>query len=211
MLTYRKQVLTYEQIYTMLRGLMMDFVNDSKACTIADQYMFGPTIMVCPVTSPNATSREVYLPKCSGWYDFYTGKFYSSEQTISSNAPIDKIPMLIKAVSIVTLGETMQYTDEKPDAPITILVYIGEDASFTLYEDEGEGDGYENGHYSEISLEWSENKKTLTISNRKGEFSTMLSSKNFTIAFITKDGYQSEIKQSYDGKAISIPMNDIIS
>lgn len=173
--------------YTMLRALMMDFREDANALEINDQFMFGPALMVCPITEKGARTRMVYLPKCKGWYDFWTGNYYSGNQNIEADAPVEKIPLFVRAGSIITIGPEMQYADEKQADPIEMRVYCGKEAAFTLYEDEGDNYNYEKGVYSEIPILWSEDKRELAIGERMGSFPVMLGERTFRVVFIDKD------------------------
>ena len=123
--------------YTMMRGLVMDFNGDDNVYDIKDQWMFGPALMACPVGEYQKYSRNVYLPKQKGWYDFYTGKHYVGGQTIVADAPYDKIPVFVPEGSILPVGPEMEWSDQKKAELIDLYVYAGKDGSYTLYEDEG--------------------------------------------------------------------------
>ena len=132
--------------YTMMRPLVMDFPDDPRVLNIADQYLFGPAILTNPVTTQGATTRDVYLPgNTGGWYDFWTGKQQPGGNQITADAPIDILPLFIRAGSILPMGPLVQYANEKLDAPIEIRVYSGADGAFTLYEDDGHTYAYEKG------------------------------------------------------------------
>jgi alpha-D-xyloside xylohydrolase len=169
--------------YTMMRPLMMDFPADSTVHGITDQYMFGPALMACPVTSPGATSRSVYLPTGTAWYDFWTGTSYAGGQTISVSAPIEKMPLFVRAGSILPYGPEIQYAAESVD-PMDIRVYCGADGSFTLYEDENDNYNYESGSYATIPFAWNESAQTLTIGARQGSFPGMLSNRTFRVVWV---------------------------
>jgi alpha-D-xyloside xylohydrolase len=179
--------------YTIMRSLAFDFPGDPAIKSIPDQYMFGPAFLVNPVTErlyslpgiKNLTkSRKVYLPKGSGWYDFWTGKVIPGGQTIDAAAPIETIPLFVKAGSIVPMGPYLQYATEKASDPIEIRVYPGADATFILYEDENDTYNYESGKYSTIAMIWNEAEKTLTIKDRNGEFPGMLQKRTFNIVWV---------------------------
>ncbi|GJM64178.1 TIM-barrel domain-containing protein [Persicobacter diffluens] len=180
---------TYTKDYTIMRGLAMDFTEDTNVYNIGDQYMFGPSIMVAPVHEYKTRAREVYFPQAAGWYDAYTGKKYGAGQAENIDAPYEKMPLFVKAGSILPVGPEIQYTDEKPEAPITLLVYAGEDASFDLYEDEGTNYDYEKGKHTNISIQWSEKNKQLTIGKRAGAYDTMVQERQFNIVLV--DGNKS--------------------
>ena len=149
----------------------MDFINDTNVYNIQDEFMFGKEILVSPVVEQHATSRKVYLPKTSGgWFDFWTGKKYESNQTIDAAAPLETIPLFVKAGSIIPMGPFIQYADEKTNGNIELRVYTGADGAFSLYEDENDNFDYKKGIYSIIPFSWNEKTKTLTIGNRKGEY-----------------------------------------
>jgi alpha-D-xyloside xylohydrolase len=172
---------------TMMRPLVMDFQNDMKARDITDEYMFGPAFLVSPVTTYQARSRSVYLPPTSGnWYDFWTGAYTESGQTIDAPAPYDALPLFIRAGSIIPFGPELQYTGEKPADPITLYVYAGAEGAFTLYEDDGLTYGYEKGVFARIPIGWDDVTRTLTIGKRAGKFSGMLTKRTFNVVLVTK-------------------------
>ncbi|WP_262248841.1 glycoside hydrolase family 31 protein [Parapedobacter soli] len=185
---------TYLTNYTMIRGLAMDFANDSRVFNIGDQFLLGPSLLVNPVTREGVTSRSVYLPTGNGWYNFYNGTFHTGGQSLDAAAPYERIPLFVKAGSIIPLGPELQYTDEKPAKEITLLVYAGKDASFTLYEDEGTNYNYEKGEYSTITFTYDDAGKTLQIGDRNGSFAGMLKNRTFKVVYINPDN-----PQGYDG------------
>jgi len=173
------------QDYTIMRALMMDFGQDQNVLNIADQFMFGPSLLINPVSEYRARSRQVYLPAGVGWYELQTGHFQPGGQIIRADAPLTNIPIFIKAGSIVPVGPELQYTDEKPADPIRLLVYTGSDGSFRLYEDEKINYNYEQGLFTEIPFYYNDKNGTLTIGKREGEFPGMLQERTFEIVKIT--------------------------
>ena len=169
--------------YTIMRGLPMDFPGDPKVRDLSDQWMFGPALMPCPVYEYKARSREVYFPE-GGWYDFYTGAYIAGGQTLTADAPYERIPLYVRAGSIIPFGPDMQWSDEKPADNIRLYVYAGRDADFTLYEDDGVTYGYEKGAYATIPIHWDDASRTLTIGERKGTFPGMLESRTFTVIVV---------------------------
>lgn len=169
---------------TMLRGLAMDFPHDTQTLNVGDQFLFGPSLLVSPVTQPGVTSREVYLPQGAGWYDFYSGEYHRGGQRLAAAAPYERIPLFVKAGSIIPLGPELQYTDEKPAREITLFVYAGADASFELYEDEGTNYNYEQGKFSTIAFTYHDGTGVLHIGNRKGSFEGMLARRIFRIVYV---------------------------
>ncbi|MGN6247191.1 MAG: TIM-barrel domain-containing protein [Ginsengibacter sp.] len=177
----------YHDNYTIMRGLAMDFEKDTAVLNIGDQYMFGPSLLINPVYEYKQRQRELYLPQSAGWYNLYSGKFYAGGQKINADAPYERMPVFVKAGSIIPFGPELQYTSEKPADTITLNVYTGADASFNLYEDEGTNYNYEKGDYSNIPLHYNEDTKMLTIGKRKGEFEGMLKNRVFKITWINKN------------------------
>ena len=171
--------------YTMMRGLAMDYPTDPRVFDIGDQWMFGPALMACPVSEYKARSREVFFPQ-GGWYDFYSNKYIQGGQALTVDAPYERIPVFVRAGSILPLGPQMQWSDEKPADLIHILVYEGADGQFTLYEDEGTNYNYEKGKYATITFTYDDTHRQLTISKRKGSFKGMLKERKFNIVFVKK-------------------------
>jgi alpha-D-xyloside xylohydrolase len=178
---------TFFDDYTIMRALVMDYTVDKNVFNISDQYMFGPSLMVAPVHQYKARAREVYLPQNTGWYDFYTGVYYQGGQTIQAQAPVEQIPLFVKEGAIIPYGPEIQYTAQKSDAPVTILVYTGKDGSFNLYEDEGLNYNYEKGKYAVIPMSYNEATQTLIIGERKGGFEGMAASRQFRIVWMGKN------------------------
>jgi len=196
--------------YTPMRALAMDFQADPRALNVGDQFMFGPAILVNPVTEPGADTRRMYLPKTT-WYDFWTGRTQAGGTTIATSAPLDRMPLFVRAGSIVPMGPDLQYAAEKPADPIELRVYRGADGAFTLYEDENDGYNYEKGVYATIPIEWKEATKTLTIGERKGKFPGMLERRTFRIVFVNENHgagiepiVQADKTVTYIGQALSV-------
>ena len=198
--------------FTIYRALVMDFINDTNVYNIQDEFMFGKEILVSPVVEQHATSRKVYLPKTSGgWFDFWTGKKYESNQTINAAAPLETIPLFVKAGSIIPMGPFIQYADEKTNGNIELRVYTGADGAFSLYEDENDNFDYKKGIYSIIPFSWNEKTKTLTIGNRKGEYPGMLKQRKTNIVFVDENHgtglaieKQSPKEVNYTGRSVLI-------
>ena len=132
------------------------------------------------------TTREVYLPNGTSWYDFWTGKKYEGGKTVGANAEIETMPLFVKAGSIIPLALDKQYATEYADTVLEIRIYPGADGEFTLYEDENDNYNYEKGMYATIEFEWDESDQTLTIENRKGSFPGMLPERNFIVRIVDK-------------------------
>ena len=189
--------------YTMMRGLVMDFNGDDKVLDIKDQWMFGSALMACPVGEYQKYSREVYLPKQKGWYDFYTGAYHAGGQTIVADAPYDKIPVFIPEGAILPIGPEMQWSDEKKPELIDLYVYAGKDGSYTLYEDEGTNYNYEKGKYAVIDFKYDDARKQVTIGARKGSFDGMLQKRRFNIILVDQKKQQGvNLAMSPKGKVV---------
>jgi alpha-D-xyloside xylohydrolase len=173
---------TTSESYTPMRPLVMDFRSDVRAQNIGDEFMYGPAFLVSPVTEPDATTRHLYLPQAK-WYDFWTGSTIGGGKTIDASAPLDRLPLYIRAGSILPLGPDEEWSTEKPADPIELRIYRGADADFTLYEDENDTYNYEKGAYATIPLHWDEAKQALTIGDRKGQFPGMKESRTFQVVF----------------------------
>ena len=171
---------------TIMRALVMDFRADAKARAVGDEYMFGPALLVNPVTEYQARSRPVYLPPAAGWYDFWTGASLAGGQTIEAAAPYDAIPLYVRAGAIIPFGPELQYTGEKPADPITLCIYAGANGEFTLYEDDGLTNGYEKGAFARIPLRWHDTSRTLHIGARTGIFPGMLAERTLQVILVSK-------------------------
>lgn len=192
----------YFDDYTIMRPLVMDFGSDKNVLNIAYQFMFGPSIMVNPVYTYGVRQREVYFPKNEVWYDFYTGEVISNggdNKTVA--APYEKIPLFVRGGSIIPFGPEIEYTRQKTAENIRLYVYAGKNGEFTLYEDEGINYGYEAGRFANISFSYDDSSKTLTISDRQGEFPGMLKERTFTVVYVSaSDAKGKESVVKYDGK-----------
>jgi alpha-D-xyloside xylohydrolase len=169
---------------TILRPLVMDFRHDTAAIEQPFQYLFGRAFLVAPITEPGATEWKVYLPKSVDWYNFWTGEKLEGGQNIKTDASLDKIPLFVKAGSIIPMGPFIQYAAEKID-PIEIRIYPGASGEFTLYEDETDNYNYEKGKYSTITFSWNDAEQELTIKDRNGSFPGMLEDRKFKIVKVS--------------------------
>lgn len=207
--------MTYLNDYTIMRGLAMDFASDKNVHNIGDQYMFGPSLMVCPVHEYKARSRKVYFPKCNGWYNANTGAFIAGGEHLDVDAPYERLPLFVKAGSIIPYGPEIEHTSQKSTEPVTILVYTGGDASFTLYEDEGTNYDYEKGSYSLIPMHWDEKGKVLMVGPRSGGYDGMESERKFRVVFVSPDkplqlgvkGFEGQV-YNYNGEQLKIGMKN---
>jgi alpha-D-xyloside xylohydrolase len=171
--------------YTIQRPLVMDWRADVRVRDIGDQFMFGPALLVNPVLQPDATHRTLYLPDAPAWYDFWTGASTNGSREINADAPLDRIPLYVRAGSIIPLGPEIEYADEKPAGPIELRIYTGADGEFVLYQDTGDGYDYEHGVHSVIPMHWSESNRTLTIGQREGEYPGMPASMEMKVVLVS--------------------------
>jgi len=166
---------------TILRGLPMDFPDDVAVREIDDQWLFGPAIMPAPVYEYGARSRRVHFPAGSDWYDFYDGHLIRGGQDQEVPAPYGRMPLYVRAGSIVPAGPDMQWSDEKAADPVRLFVYAGADGQFTLYEDENVNYNYEKGAYAMIPMHYDDSTRTLRIGAREGSFPGMLTERTFIV------------------------------
>jgi alpha-D-xyloside xylohydrolase len=169
---------------TMMRGLAMDFPDDPAVRDIATQYMFGPALLVSPVFESGARSREVYLPEGADWYDFHNGERHAGGRTIDANAPLKRMPLFVRAGSILPVGPAIQHTGESLNAPIVLNVYTGADGNFEIYEDDGLSYDYEEGQWSRIPVRYDEASGTLYIGKREGGFDGMAEERSIAVRWI---------------------------
>ena len=195
---------------TLLRGLVMDFPHDKAAWDVGDQFMFGPALLVNPVYEFKATSRKLYLPAGTDWYDFYTGKKFNGGQHIVADAPLSRMPIFAKAGSIIPTGQSIQYADQVLNTPITVYVYTGADGSFELYEDDGRTYAYVNKEWSRIPMSYNETAGVLTVGDRIGSFNGMAEKRMVHVRWISGENkeaanFDAKPDQSgeYSGKAIT--------
>ncbi len=169
----------------MLRVPALVFPEDAHLRHIDDQMLLGDSLLIKPVTRPmhyltQSTPvmepdeyESVYLPAGHDWYELHTGRRYAGGQTIRTHAPLDVIPVFVRAGSILPLGADAQSSDEQARLPLDIVVFPGADGSFTLYNDAGDGYGYEQGECAHIPVRWDDQSGVLTLGAREGSFPGM--------------------------------------
>jgi alpha-D-xyloside xylohydrolase len=196
---------------SLMRALFSDFQEDKRIADIGDEYMFGKSILVAPVTS-EVKSRSLYLPKGAQWVDFWTGEKLEGRQEISREAPIDIIPLYVKAGSIVPVGPSVQFATEKSWDDLQIRIYPGADGEFTLYEDENDNYNYEKGKYTTVRMTWNDKDRRLIIHPRKGSYDGMLRNRNFRIVVVDHlkglglDNESYTVNVEYKGKKLNIKL-----
>ena len=197
--------------YTIMRPLAMDFREDRRALDTGDEFLFGPAILVNTVTEPGATTRRLYLPRAD-WVDFWTGRTEAGGRSIDAAAPLDRIPLYVRAGSIVPMGPEVQYATENLSAPVELRVYPGADGEFTLYEDENDGYAYERGAYATVEIKWDDRAKRLSFGARHGRYPGMPAAETFHVVYV-REGHGAGIEPEsqpdrtveYGGAAVSIP------
>lgn len=206
--------MTTQQNYTMARLLAFDFAKDPQVLDLKDEYMFGPALLVCPVTAPSdspkgegqshagVVMRKTYLPQDTKWYDYWTNQTYAGGQWIDAAAPLNQLPLFVRAGSIIPMGPDVQYDGEKSWQSLNVRVYPGADGSFTLYEDEGDNYNYETRLYTEIPFQWNEATRTLTIGKRSGHFPGYIANRTFVISL--PDGTTKSVKYSGSEKKVKL-------
>ena len=201
-----------------MRPLFSDFAGDRRVWDMTDEFMFGRSILAAPILEAQYTGEEIvrgeagrvdwtaaktaqkYLPKGASWYNFWTGKRYAGGQTVTAQTALNRVPMFVRAGSILPLGPVMQHVGEKQWNNLELRLYPGADASFTLYEDEGDNYNYEKGIYSTIPISWTERTRTLTIGERKGTYPGMPEKRQFTI--VTPNGSRQTVE--YSGQRLQV-------
>ena len=202
--------MTTREGYTPMRALSMDFRTDTRAADIGDQFMYGPALLVSPVTEAAATTHHMYLP-AGKWFDFWSGAAAAGEREIDSPSPLERIPLYARAGSILPMGPEKEWSIQKPENPIELRIYPGANGDFILYEDENDNYDYEKAAYATIALHWDDLRHVLTIGARKGEFPGMLHRRTFHVVFVSENhGAGAEETTgadrvvAYDGKELKI-------
>ncbi len=201
--------------YTLMRAVALEFPDDLATHNILDQYVFGSALLVCPVTEPMyyrnnsqpivdaAKSRAVYLPAGHCWFDFWTDAVQQGGRMVVTDAPLEVIPLFVRAGSILPMTQVMQFVDQVPDAAYELRVYRGTDGEFTLYEDAGDGYEYENGACAFVKVVWSEAKGELTLSSRQGGFPELVKERDYSIVFISERGREIQAVR-YNGEVRTV-------
>src|SRR6201993_1737655 len=195
--------------YTIQRPLVMDWRTDPKTWNLGDEFMFGPAILVNPVLKADATKRSVYLPAAATWYDFWTGKSLNGGQEIEADAPLDRMPLFVRAGSILPMGPQIEYATQDPAGPLELRIYRGADGKFDLYEDAGDGYEYEKGEHSVIPIRWNDRSSSLSIGSRQGSFPGMIEHRKFGVVLVGNGhGAGADVTEvlnaeiDYDGKEV---------
>jgi alpha-glucosidase/alpha-D-xyloside xylohydrolase len=167
------------------------YPNDAKAVACGDQYLFGNNLLVAPVVERGATTRRVYLPR-GRWYDFWTNEPVEGGREISREVNLEIIPLYVRAGSILPIGPVKQYTAEKVNDPLSIVIYPGGDDSFLLYEDDGTTFNYRRGEWMGVQMMWNEAQRSLTLdladgsrmlSHAQGDMEVKLGQRRTAVAF----------------------------
>lgn len=189
---------------TIMRPLVMDFADDPHALDQKYEYMFGPAFLVAPVLDAGVTQARVYAPQSKGgWFNWWTGQPVASGAEATLDAPIGKIPLLVRAGSIVPFAPVQQYVGEKQDSPLELRIYPGADGQFTLYDDDGLTYRYEQGQRSKVGIAWNEKTGTLTLGARQGTYQNMPSQQQLHVRLLRGQQW-SEKDVTYTGRALSV-------
>ena len=196
---------------SIMRGLVMDFPADRRAWGVKDEYLFGPALLVAPVTQFKARSRTVYLPAGASWYDFYTGRVSRGGRTITAAAPYERMPLFVRAGSIIPTGPAVQYALQEANPVLTLNVYTGADGTGSVYEDDGTSRQYLSGKYARIPLRYEDPTKTLTIGAREGSWPGMAVTRTIRVRWITPgrslDLDAADDKLTYTGAPLTVRMH----
>lgn len=207
---YSAAGMTWLRDDTMVRGLMFDYADDEAAREVSDEYLFGRSFLVCPVTEPmyyGRNSRKLerdkirrcYLPAGNAWYDYYTGELYQGGRWVSRDTPIGEIPLFVKAGSVIPMEQKLMYAQEAVETPLELRIYDGADAVLDYYEDSGEGYGYEKGDYQVIQVRWDDWARTLTIGRAEKDYPQSMKGRT---CIATLRGQSKEFQ--YDGEEIEL-------
>ncbi|QXJ33958.1 glycoside hydrolase family 31 protein [Saccharolobus shibatae] len=193
--------MTYSNSYTIMRPLVMDFRNDKNVYDLDEQYMFGPYIMVSPVTLPSIKEKEIYLPSDEYWYDFWTGEKLEGGRTTNVKVSLGTIPLFVRSGAVLPLlGKDGSNAMEDWDV-LHLRIYPGKDGYFEIYDDDGVTYDYERGKYFIIPIRWDDNKQELTIGKKRGDLEMR---KRIMITWVEKGkgiGYSKpDVEVEYDGK-----------
>ncbi len=186
--------------YSMMRALVMDFRADQSVHNVADEFMFGPSLLVAPVVEQGAVSRNVLLPAGPTWYDFWTGARMQGGKSVTANATLDSMPLFVRSGAIIPIGPTVPNT-EAEDTPLEIRVYEGDNGRFRLYEDAGDTYDYEHGEYTTIEFEWDDHMHRLTIGERQGHYPGMTTHRQLRLVLV-RQGRGTGIYQSTAGEVV---------
>lgn len=190
---------------TMMRAFAFDFPNDATALKQTDEYMFGRALLVAPVIEKGVTERTVYLPAATSWFDFFSSRRFAGGETVTADAPVSHIPVFARAGSIVPIGPVKPYADAPSTEPIELRVYPGANGSFALYDDAGDGFGYEKGEYSLVHLSWNDRGRSLSIATREGRgYPGMAPITEFKVVCGNNEGGAKTV--GYSGKPVAVTL-----
>ncbi|HWB92739.1 MAG TPA: TIM-barrel domain-containing protein [Puia sp.] len=196
---------------SIMRALVMDFPADRRVWDKGDEFLSGSSLLVAPVMAMGQRSSSVYLPAGASWFDLWTGARYAGGMDVDVATPLDRIPIFVKAGTILPWGPDVQYAAEKKWDNLEVRIYDGADGHFTLYEDTGDGYGYEAGAFTEIDFKWDDARRMLTIEDRRGGFPGMLTSRRFRVVLVDEhhgagDSAATRVDKivQYRGKKVSV-------
>ncbi len=195
---------------SLMRPLVMDFRHDAIARRTGNEFLFGPSLLVSPVTEPDVKQWTVYLPQAR-WYNFWTGKRRTGGHFIVTRTNLATEPVYVRAGAIVPLGPELQYASQKPENPIELRIYTGANGHFNLYNDNGITYAYEHGAHETIPIRWNQASRTLTIGARRGSYPGMPQKQIFHVVWVRPGhGVGEAVTRhpdqtiQYDGKPVSV-------
>ncbi|MBK9391195.1 MAG: glycoside hydrolase family 31 protein [Bacteroidetes bacterium] len=207
---YAQAFNTYQTGTPFMRALFLDYPDDKNVADIADEYMFGPSLLIAPVVEQGMVYRNVYLPAGDDWFDFWTNKKYKGGQIIKADAPIDRIPIFVKSGSVIPMGPVVNFTGEKPE-DLEVRVYSGGSGCFEVYQDENDNYNYEKGFFSTFTVNWESESNILSLSQQKGNYTGSQPGKKINIVMVKENQSLSEQPVAepdytliYYGEAISL-------
>lgn len=186
----------------MMRALWLHCPADAKAVSRGDEYLWGRDLLVAPVVERGAAKRSIYLP-AGGWYDWWTGDGIAGGVEILRPVDLGTLPLFVRAGAIIPLDPVRQYAMEPVTGPTTLRVYPGADGEFTLYEDEGDTNGYKNGACATIPILWNDRARTLTVGARKGTYPGMIPRRDFHIV-VAGQPQAIERTVTYNGQPLTL-------
>lgn len=196
--------------YTIQRGLPMDWPDDPRVRDIGDEFMFGPAFLVAPVTAPGTTSRTVYLPQAPSWYDFWSGARLAGARTYGAAAPLERLPLYMRAGSIVPLGPTVSDAESQSDE-LEVRVYPGADGEFDWYADAGDSYDYEHGARTIVGMRWDDSARTLRLSAAEGRYQQMPARVRIRLVVVSEGrgvgaepASESDAEALYEGNAVQL-------
>ena len=209
--TYSAAAAVTREDASLMRALFMDYPEDRRTWDEDTEFLYGKSFLVAPVHTADDT-RSVYLPE-GEWLDFWDGSRLKGGVSFTRTFSRDLLPLYVKAGTVLPMGPEVQYASEKPWDDLQIRIYTGSDGSFILYEDEGDGYGYEKGACSTIRFDWNDADGILTIGPRQGTFPGMVTGRTFRVVVVRSgvatglDNTSCDREVRYTGEKLTVDLN----